>query len=498
MKHKKVSIIVLCALIPYGINAQGTFEEFKSKLEGEYSSFRNKRDKEYENFRNKINTEYASLLKKAWKEFNAFKAIPVPNKDKPIPPVIYPDNEDKDRPIKDNQKSFEEIVPVVKPVPQPEPIVPIEEMPILQEDTYYTFRFFNTNLKVRMSDKLRFVLHSCDEKEISRIWSTLSGTNYNNVINDCIGIRSQYKLCDWAYLLMLRDLANSFFEENSNEAVLFTAFLYCQSGYKMRLASAGNELYLLYASNHTIYNVNYWEIDGEKFYPLNCKLSQLHICQVTFPKEKPLSLLIPTEQLFAVQNSAQRSLQSKRFPEITAMVNINENLVKFFDTYPASMINEDFGTRWAMYANTPLSRQARNSLYPSLKSAIEGRKQADAVNRLLNFVQTAFVYEYDDKVWGYDRAFFPDESLYYPYCDCEDRSIIFSRLVRDLLGLKVVLIYYPGHLATAVLFTENVTGDYILMNGKRYVVCDPTYIGAPVGVTMPKMDNAKAKIILLE
>lgn len=110
----------------------------------------------------------------------------------------------------------------------------------------------------------------------------------------------------------------------------------------------------------------------------------------------------------------------------------------------------------------------------------------------------SLVYEYDDKVWGGDRAFFADETLYYPYCDCEDQSILFSRLVRDLLGLEVVLVYYPGHLATAVQFTENITGDYVAMNGKRYVICDPTYIGAPVGATMPEMDNAKAKIILLE
>ena len=28
---------------------------------------------------------------------------------------------------------------------------------------------------------------------------------------------------------------------------------------------------------------------------------------------------------------------------------------------------------------------------------------------------------------------------YYPYSDCEDRSILFARLVKDLLGLDVVM-----------------------------------------------------------
>ena len=227
-------------------------------------------------------------------------------------------------------------------------------------------------------------------------------------------------------------------------------------------------------------------------------MKRLNICQAAFPNEKPLSLQISTEPLLRQNASAQRSLQSKRYQDVKAVVNTNENLIKFFDSYPTSMIDNDFGTRWAMYANTPLSQQARQELYPALKRAISGKSQIDAVNRLLNFVQTAFVYEYDDKVWGCDRAFFADETLYYPYCDCEDRSILFSLLVRDLLGLKVVLVYYPGHLATAVNFTESVTGDYLAINGNRYVICDPTFIGAPVGATMPNMDNASAKVILLE
>ena len=43
----------------------------------------------------------------------------------------------------------------------------------------------------------------------------------------------------------------------------------------------------------------------------------------------------------------------------------------------------------------------------------------------------------------------------------------------------------------------DIFGDNVYANGKRYVICDPTYIGAPVGMTMPNMDNSQAKVILL-
>ena len=110
----------------------------------------------------------------------------------------------------------------------------------------------------------------------------------------------------------------------------------------------------------------------------------------------------------------------------------------------------------------------------------------------------AFEYQYDEKVWGGDRAFFAEETLYYPYADCEDRSILYSRLVRDLLGLDVVLVYYPGHLATAVRFPMQLPGDFFELESGKYLVCDPTYIGAPIGVSMPNMDEQKAKVILLQ
>ena len=116
---------------------------------------------------------------------------------------------------------------------------------------------------------------------------------------------------------------------------------------------------------------------------------------------------------------------------------------------------------------------------------------------LLDFVQTAFDYATDQEQFGYERPLFGDESLYYPKNDCEDRSILFAILVRDLLGLDVVLVHWPGHLATAVHFPEEVDGDYFTVEGRRYTVCDPTYIGAGIGETMPQFQNDKANLVTL-
>ena len=179
-------------------------------------------------------------------------------------------------------------------------------------------------------------------------------------------------------------------------------------------------------------------------------------------------------------------------------MSVNKNLIDFFDTYPQACYKGNATTRWAAYANTPLDKSVQNALYPPLKKTIEGMNERQAVEILLNWVQTAFEYRLDDNVWGHDRAFFAQETLYYPYCDCEDRAILFSRLVRDLVGLDVVLLYYPGHLAAAVGFSNDEKGDYLTYKNRKYIVCDPTYINAGVGRTMPNMNNQEAQVIALK
>ena len=506
----------------------------------EFDNFDKSVKEEYEDFRSQVNQEYADFMAECWEKFGVKQPIPQPEVVE-VEPMIIPEFEVK-RPLQTRPIKIETVVLPSIPVPQPLPIDPVVqekevvvaeplpaplpmpipkfknqkltiEQPLISDidrsklnplEVVQTapvgreITFLGTKVYVRFDDECRFTLSALTEQGISEIWKTLSGEMYNNTIADCLTIREKLQLSDWAYLMLLTKVGSELMGEGTNEATLLTAYIYCQSGYKMRMGMSPTRVIMMYGSCHVIYNQSYFDIAGEYFYPMNLgDEDELSICTLPFPEEQSLSLLQTRELALADSQSPMRTLESKGFKPMTATVSVNQNLIEYYNNYPASEIGGNMMSRWAMYANTPLASAVREKLYPELRPQLEGLSQLEAVNKILSFVQHALKYEYDDKVWGRDRIFFAEESLYYPYADCEDRSILFSRLVRDLVGLPVVLVYYPGHLASAVGFSTDVQGDYLLLDGQRYTICDPTYIGAPVGRTMPKMDNLSAKAILL-
>lgn len=458
-------------------------------FEDRFRSFQQQAHKEYYDFRDAANERYAQFLLNAWQYYRVAPAIPAP-KEEPVPPVPYeePVVQPDPQPI-----PYEEITPDPEPTPAPTPVAPVIEND--DKNIPYQISFYGTNLSFRHPSTRRIQLRSLDPKQLSAAWTMLADESFDNLLYDCISARDNHQLCDWAYLTMLQQLSETIYGK-SNEAVLLQAFLFANTGYQMRLAaSKQGKLHLLVGSSFVLYDRDYFKLDGQLFFPLEDTDASLSICNGGFEKEQPLSLFIPQEQQIGTTQSSV--ITRKAQSGLTAQCSVNKNEIEFYNNYPTGQYGEDFGTRWAVYANTPLDESTKKTLYPALMAGIRGVPEAQAVNKLLNWVQTAFEYEYDDTIWGVDRAFFPSESLYYPYCDCEDRSILFSRIVRDLLGLDVVLLYYPGHLATAVNFHQDINGDYLVIKGKRYIICDPTYIGAPIGATMPGMDNKTAKVILL-
>jgi hypothetical protein len=165
----------------------------------------------------------------------------------------------------------------------------------------------------------------------------------------------------------------------------------------------------------------------------------------------------------------------------------SKDLVEFYKTFPQS--------QYDVYFDNKKSPLLANSILVELKQIIKNKSEYEAVNMILRFVQTSFKYKTDQDQFDYEKVFFPEETLYYPYSDCEDRSIMFSYLVESILGLDVVGIKYDGHLSAAVHFSTKIKGTNFVHKNKIYTMTDPTYINANIGQIMPDYKNANFTII---
>lgn len=540
MKRKIVIIQLLMLVLALPMQAQN--KNFRK----DFDDFKNKAKKEYSDFRKKALAEYAQFVREAWEEFGAEPPVQIPEEEK-VEPMVVPGYEEetaswfsklfgggkKDAKAEAEKKAKKEakkeekrrkreqtnknlvvqqVVAAPAPAPkQPEPlseVVPVPEQP----NDYMAFDVFGTQCRVRIGKNCHVRLTGLTGDDVADAIGEFTKPQFDNMLYDCLQERKNHHFSDWAYYQMLLSLTDKFYGKHTNEGTLVLGFLYSQSGYKMRYAHDSNTLYILVASQYNIFKKSFFYVEGECYYLLDDidDGAKLAVCKAKFPKESPLSLQISAVQDFTDNPTVERTITSPMNPDFSFTLTSNKNYIDFYNTYPSSYTDNNFMTRWAMYANTPLEEGITSQLYPSMKEKLEGMTPLEKVQQLDWWVQgtvdikreksdqECFLYAFDEDVWGYDRAFFGEETFFYPYCDCEDRSILLSHLVRDLVDLDVVLVYYPGHLAMAVNFPEDVPGDHIMVNGRKFIVCDPTYVGSDVGETMPSMKDKETTVILLK
>lgn len=498
-------IVIALALVAAGLSAyaqdpKGDYEQWKQQQKAGYGAFKEDAHKRYEEFRKKANEEYAIFMRDGWKQMPVEPAIPMPQIPKPPHPVVAP----PDKLPAADPVPYDTIVPLgdlpldheLPPLPtldEPEdgPTPSITPLPDRQKPQRFSFTFYGTNCSVRWDEHHRFKLRDLNKKTLSDAWTKLSTEEYDPLLEDIIIAAEKMMLNDWGVVDLVRKAATACMGKEGSEATFLADYLLAQLGVKTSMANADGRLVLLVALAETVYNYPYVDIDGTPYYILDkIDASTFLVLQQPFPQSECANVRFKNVPALHLERTSARVFSSKRYPSMRVSIAENKNLIDFFNNCPIT-------TSWDAYSQTSISKEAKSVLYPILKKQISGKSQVEAANMLLNFVQTCFQYATDGDQFGQERPLYADESFYYPANDCEDRSILYSILVRELMGLDVVLLEFPQHLATAVKFKTQVEGDYLDLDDGRYIVCDPTYIGAPVGMAMPECKKATTTIYRL-
>ena len=241
MKSLKESVVLLFVIWAFTIQNASA----QNNAITQYNQFKQQARQEYIDFRNKCNKDYAEFLRQAWQSYEQGPIIPLPEEE-PLPPVVMPE-EDIENPIDYRPLPIDTVVTPIKEEPQPKPIAPIYENATPLENTV-SFVFFGTEGKVRvpqMTNALSAINSRITEEQVAQEWESLSNGDYDNLVRDCLEMRIRFKLSDWAYLLMLRELSEKYCGGHNNAATLLMGWIYCQTGYQMRFGMDNKTLYLL-------------------------------------------------------------------------------------------------------------------------------------------------------------------------------------------------------------------------------------------------------------
>ncbi len=374
------------------------------------------------------------------------------------------------------------------------PPVKFDKPKVLKNFKTVKFEFYSTPVNMQYDIKSAFYIGKINKRVIAKYWDIMSQTKYKKLLTQINQTSDKLNLNDWAKYQLIHKLGNEIYDDE-NIANLFTWFILVKMNHDTKVGYSRDKIYLLSTMKHKLFQIAFFNLKKKKYYILTPngkvgKVGSIYTYAGDYPKaDQGLSFNMNKEIKF-YNNIKQKDLKFKYEGKgYSINTKYSEDLISFYKTFPQSDYNIYFDTK----NSTALSSTILVKLAPLLK----GKSEIEAVNLLLRFVQTSFKYKTDQKQFDYEKVMFPEETIFYPYSDCEDRSIMFSYLVKNILGLDVVGVKYVDHLATAVAFSSNVSGSNFKYNNKKYTISDPTYINANAGMAMPKYRDSKFEIIAL-
>ena len=541
---KRLILFALGATCCMGTQAQVVDDDFDSFMKTEIQSF--------DKFIDDANKQFISFLRNPWKEFEAKKPVEKRTKPEPVKPVVYDEKKDpvappveldiedilgqstgesKQRPqgkINDGEKvgfkkpqpkpatptakpatptvkpaspTVKPTTPAAKPATPTTPTTPPAVVPVptakpsapmsalyKESSEKQMINYCGQRIYVDKSLKGVCSIGNMREKAVADAYEAMCKADYKPLLVDCRQLKKDLKLNDWGVFLFVRDVSNALCAD-ANASVVMQQFLLNELGYKAKMARRADrdQMLLFVATDCKMYGRPYFTKDGLNYYNLTSdETCQFYMCQEDSPKAKSnIDMQITNAPLF--NSGMVNSVHKNGAGTVAVSVDVPKSLMLFYKSMPQC--------DYSVYVNAKVNPAVADRLLSSLAPIVEGKSETEAANLLINFVQTGFKYATDQEQFGYEKPFFVEELFYYPYCDCEDRAVLYSYLVRNLLKLDVVLLDYPNHIATAVCFNENVSGDFVTVEGKKYIVCDPTYIGASIGKAMPQFKRVAAKVL---
>ena len=499
-------------------------DDFIKSIQARKDSYKKEKRANFDKYSSQQNKAYADYIKQTWELFDNYKKHASPfATPKPKEAPVVPDSEETG-----NDNDF---VVTALPKQQPQDDV-VADLPndtsldlnvnvdnVVTKDsaesstgivkntnsTPIAVNFYGENLTFNVDKQLFVKLKGASEGDVADYFSEISKYMNESALlwQELSRYSSRFGLNEWGDFLLIRSLAEKMFVCTNNRVAFAFYMLRNGGSYKTKIArgSKSQNLLLMMAIDNTkeVYKYGFFTfkeantevkyyliygdgVSGESIYTYKVNEQDMNLKQMRLDFDKTLAI---------GKCDKVRQLKVNRM-ESTIDLPFNSRNIAFLDDVPLTV--------FPIYFVSAMTDEAKSVLDAKFGDLKKKYSIPQAVDILLNFVQTAFDYKTDADQFGREKYFYPEESIAYPYCDCEDRSALFGWLVKTYLGLPVIGLEYPNHLATAVCLGNdvNIDGDAFMYGGNKFYVCDPTYIGASTGMTMSQYKTVTPKVIKIK
>lgn len=482
--NKTLFPLILLVLVHLTCSAQDDFRK-------SFESFKQRNAEDYQNFTDYSKRDFAESLAGQWERFSTFR-----NESRlKVKPGKAPHAEEHAVPEADVQMDISD-VPVdeaANGIAQTDAIAMfINSGSESFEEKEVSFDFYGNRLTIDIPAPYeQFEMSGISEKAVSKAWELFESYGNSKLLSRLVKFKSQLNLNDWGVYELVRMFADEVFKYDRRLATVCAVNVMNHLGLDVRMARLGNALIPIFSAKQTIYSCNYIEMDGMKYYlPDNNGKKSGNIytyrCQ-------PSSYLTPLDMKIGSAPNFNRESEVRQWHSDILKKEIrlgqDTDLIDFYGNYPHMNLD--------IYARCLPSELFSKQILKEIAAKVGSAKDADCVNLLLKLMHYDFQYKTDIEQFSREKVFFVEENFFYDFNDCEDRSVLFSWLVRNLAGLRVAMLEYEDHVNCAVAVPGIDKGMYLNIRGIKYYVCDPTYIGASIGMSPKPAESKPSKIWLL-
>lgn len=352
------------------------------------------------------------------------------------------------------------------------------------------FPFYGQQISIQYDKLLTLsATASVSEDSVSGFWKSFSRSNSNHLVDQLMYYRDLLGLGDWGYFQLVKAASNHIFTDNRWRADQLTWALMIRSGFDVRLAFNQNSTTVLFPSENTIYSRQFVMIGQKRFYLDREMNSQLLVtCQNPFPDTGGMIDLKFYRSLnFNGKLAIRKFLVKWNNKNHEFALRYNPETIRFYNDYPS--------TDPSVYFGAPVSSILKEDLLEQFYPLLSKLNKAQATVLLQQFVQREFEYSSLNKKDELTHSRFAEEIIASRSGDDRSKAVLFSRLIRILLQLPVVGVQFPDYFSTAVCFDEPFDGDFYYWKQGKYIITDPTFLNAPIGVMMPEFSGITPQLI---